>query len=220
MKLFLDSSDLDQIKDVLSKEIVQGITINPSNKESKANYQLHIKEIVDLCRSYKDGIPLNIRVFAREPESILSQAIDVSREFTYDKLSLQIPIGFEALHPISTLSKTGIHVNSIYCFTAAQMQCAALCGSKYISLCYDKVADDEGKPEEILFYAKSFVYNNQLECQVIADNVKTSEDMELAWKSGADIVTVNYDVLKQAIDHDKTTEMVATFLNDFQEWMT
>ena len=88
MKLFLDTANLDEISDVINKGIIQGVTTNPSilAKEPKTDFLGHIKKIASLCR---DGgnLPLSVEVFAKDPQSMFEQAMDIVIDVNYNNLN-------------------------------------------------------------------------------------------------------------------------------------
>ena len=220
MQLFLDTANLDEIRDAMSKGVIQGVTTNPSllSKEPKTNFYSHIGRIVDLCQSYCNGIPLSVEVFAEKPAEMISQAKDIVSRFKYPHLNIKIPIGFEELGVISELTKEGVNINCTCCFTTIQMELAALCGARYVSLFYCRLQDAGGTPDEVIVKVKNFIRDNKLACDIIAGSIRTPNDVERAWDSGADIVTTNYDVIKKSTSHNQTTESVKKFLDDFKDW--
>ena len=88
MKLFADTANLDEIKSLLEKGVVQGITTNPSllAKEPKTDFYKHIQRICDLCREYDALIPVSVEVFATEPDSMIAQALEIHEKVDYVNL--------------------------------------------------------------------------------------------------------------------------------------
>ena len=119
MKLFLDTANLTQIEDAMKKGVIQGVTTNPSllAKEPKTDFYKHIKEIVHLCQTYKNGIPLSVEVFASQPDKMIEQAKEIVQNLDYDDLNIKIPVGYQELEVISELSRLNIPVNCTCCFT-------------------------------------------------------------------------------------------------------
>jgi transaldolase len=221
MKLFLDTANIDQINDAMNKGAIQGVTTNPSllSKEPKTDFDLHIAKLVELCSSYKNGVPLSVEVFAEDPDGMIEQAKQLTEKFDYDKLNIKIPVGFEELGVIDELSSAGIRVNATCCFTATQMQLAALAGARYVSLFYCRLLDDGGDSSEVLKRVHEFIEANGLDCEIIAGSIRSPQDVENAWAAGAHIVTTGHDVVKRSTEHPKTTESIQRFLSDFESWM-
>tara|TARA_Y100000592_G_scaffold62375_1_gene97432 strand:- start:262 stop:930 length:669 start_codon:yes stop_codon:yes gene_type:complete len=221
MKLFLDTANLNEIEDAMNKGVIQGVTTNPSllAKEPKTDFYKHIQKIVNLCKEYKDGVPLSVEVFAMEPEAMITQAGEIIQELNYDNLNIKVPVGYNELEVISNLSQKGIKVNCTCCFTATQMQLAALSGAKYVSLFYNRLFDVSGDPLKTLRRVRDFIDSNDLDCEIIAGSIRNSYDLEDAWAAGAHIVTAGYNVVKKSTKHPKTDESVDGFLKDFNEWI-
>ncbi len=221
MKLFADTANIKEIKELLQKGVVQGITTNPSllAKEPKTDFYEHIQKICDLCVEYKTNIPVSVEVFATEPDSMISQAIEIFNRIEYDNLNIKVPIGFEELRVIYELKKQGIPVNCTCCFTDTQMQLAALSGARYVSLFYNRLIDVGGDPLEILRRTRKFIDDNNLECEIIAGSIRNPYDLSNCWSEGCHIVTAGYSVIKKSTSHVKTDESVDGFMKDFEQWI-
>lgn len=217
MKLFLDSYNPEHIKELLFIDMVQGISVTPSPEMSKQDYDLKLQEIIELCRSYKDGIPLNIKIFAEQPERILTQAIDMAKDLSYDKLILQIPFSFKNLHTISALSQMGTAVNVTGCVNAMQMQTVK--SPKYVSFDWGQVEDTDIALNSIT-EVRRYYYHNQIECDIIVENVAEAENISKLWTSGAGIVSADYITIKESIYDDRTEESRAKFIKDYKNWMS
>ena len=126
MKLFLDTANLADIETALQKGFITGITTNPSlmAKEPKGNYIDHMKKIVKLIDQYSNPVSLSVEVFAQNKEDIITQAEELVGEIQYENLSIKVPIGWEELEAIYTLSNQGISVNCTCIFSEAQCMLA------------------------------------------------------------------------------------------------
>ena len=220
MKLFADTANLVEINDLIEKGIIDGVTTNPSlmAKEPKTDFFNHIKNIADICRE-SDGLPLSVEVFATSPEEMIKQAIEIRDETDYDFLNIKIPIGYEELRVIKTLSDQGIDVNCTCCFTSGQLQLAARAGARYVSLFYNRLIDAKGDPSLVLQQTRKFIDENSLDCEIICGSIRKPEDVSNAWDSGSHIVTAGHRVIKEMTEHYKTDESIAGFLSDFKEWL-
>jgi transaldolase len=221
MKLFADTANLDEIRSLLEKGVVQGITTNPSllAKEPKTDFYGHIQKICDLCREYGALIPVSVEVFATEPNSMIVQALEIHEKVDYVNLNIKIPIGFQELRVINKLKERGIRVNCTCCFTDTQLQLAALSGAKYVSLFYNRLIDVGGNPLEILRRTRKFIDDNKLDCEIIAGSIRNPYDLSNCWANGCHIVTAGYNVIKKATSHIKTDESINGFLEDFAKWI-
>ena len=221
MKLFIDTANLDEIRDALSKGVVQGVTTNPSllSKEPKTNFYTHIQKIADVCSELAPDIPLSVEVFAIEPDKMIEQAEAIMQSINYSNLNIKVPIGYEELRVVHELNKRGIPVNCTCCFTSTQLQLAALSGARYVSLFYNRALDAQGNALQILQRTRKFIETNNLDCEIIAGSIRNAYDLEDCWDAGCHIVTAGHGVIKKATQHLKTDESVEGFLKDFEGWM-
>ena len=221
MKLFADTANLEEIESCLRKGVIQGITTNPSllAKEPKTDFYLHIQKICDLCIKYKMEIPISVEVFATEPEKMIEQAVDIVEKINYSNINIKIPIGFEELEVIKVLSDKGIRVNCTCCFTATQLQLAALSGARYVSLFYNRLLDTGGDPSTTLKNTRKFLDKADLKCEIIAGSIRNAYDLEKCWSDGCDIVTAGFSVIQKSTQHTKTQESIDGFIKDFESWI-
>ena len=218
MKLFIDTANIEEIEDAISKGIISGVTTNPSllAKEPKADFYDHIKRIADIC----DGLPLSVEVFATEPQAMIDQAHEIIARLDYSNTNIKIPIGYEELRVVSELSKSNIRVNCTCCFTASQLELAALAGARYVSLFYNRLLDANGDPLNVLRETRSFIDENILNCEIISGSIRKAEDVSNAWASGCHVVTAGHRVILEMTKHHKTDESINGFLEDFKEWIS
>ena len=219
MKLFLDTANLEQIKDAISKGLIQGVTTNPSllAKEPKTDFYGHIEKIIELCKD--SSFPLSVEVFAEDPDAMISQGKEMMERFNYQNLNIKIPVGPEEMRVIHQLYTDNIKVNCTCCFSATQMQLAAAAGSRYVSLFYNRLLDAGGDPLTILRRVRNFIDENGYHCEIIAGSIRNAYDLENCWDAGAHIVTASYDAIIKGTQHPKTTESINGFLNDFKDWI-
>ena len=218
MKLFIDTANIAEIKDAISKGIISGVTTNPSllSKEPKTDFYDHIKRIADIC----DGLPLSVEVFASEPQAMVDQAHEILNRLDYSNANIKIPIGYRELGVIKELSDSSVPVNCTCCFTSTQLELASLAGAKYVSLFYNRLLDVKGDPEKVLRETRKFIDENSLDCEIIAGSIRKPKDVSSAWASGCHIVTAGYSVILGMTRHSQTDKSIAGFLNDFSEWMS
>src|SRR5690242_19744258 len=98
MQLFVDSANLDDIRECLRRGFVSGITTNPSilAKEEKCDFTEHIRAIIDLLNEHGSDVPLSVEVFSLDPAEMIAQAMDFVHSFgDYENLYVKVPIGWE-----------------------------------------------------------------------------------------------------------------------------
>tara|TARA_R110000824_G_scaffold247004_1_gene436111 strand:- start:71 stop:742 length:672 start_codon:yes stop_codon:yes gene_type:complete len=219
--LFIDTANLEEIRSALERGVVQGVTTNPSllSKEPQTDFYLHIQKIADICTELGPGIPLSVEVFAETPTGMISQAQEIMETVSYSNLNIKIPVGYDELRVINELNRLGININCTCCFTATQLQLAALAGARYVSLFYNRALDSQINTLQVLRRTRKFIDANNLTCEIIAGSIRNAYDLEDCWDAGCDIVTASAAVIKKSMIHPKTDESINGFLKDFEAWI-
>ncbi len=211
MRIFLDTANIEQIREAAKLGIISGVTTNPSlvSQEGNADYQAAIKEICSIITG-----PISAEVLAEEVESMIEQARDIST--WAPNIVIKIPATTTGLEATSILAKDNIKVNFTLCFSLNQALLGALAGATYVSLFVGRL-DDAGHDGMQVVKDIVEVFNHyQLPTQVIAASIRHPQHCVAAAKAGAHIATVPYNVLMQMIRHPLTDIGVTRFLADWQ----
>ncbi len=211
MRIFLDTANIEQIREAAKLGIISGVTTNPSlvSKEGKADYQAAIKQICSIIPG-----PISAEVLGEEVESMIEQARDIST--WAPNIVIKIPATTTGLEATSILAKDNIKVNFTLCFSLNQALLGALAGATYVSLFVGRL-DDAGHDGMQVVKDIVDVFNHyQLPTQVIAASIRHPQHCVTAAKAGAHIATVPYNVLMQMIRHPLTDIGVTRFLADWQ----
>ncbi len=155
MKIFVDTANLDEIREALETGWVDGVTTNPSllAKEPKGKFEEHIGKIVAVLQEYYEReysriqgkYPhLSVEVFAKEPDQIREQVRHFKKTFDYP-LSIKIQVGWNELALIRSFAESGISVNCTACMSVSQAAWAAKAGAKYASLFWGRIRDANPK---------------------------------------------------------------------------
>ena len=211
MRIFLDTANIDQIKQAAKLGIISGVTTNPTlvSKEKAADYQATIKEICSIISG-----PISAEVLVEGVEPMIEQARKIST--WAPNIVIKIPATTEGLEVTSALAKEGIKVNFTLCFSLNQALLGALAGATYVSPFVCRL-DDIGNDGMLLVKDIVDVFEHyQLSTEVIAASIRHSQHCVAAAKAGAHIATVPYNVLMQMIHHPLTDIGVTRFLSDWQ----
>jgi transaldolase len=211
MRIFLDTANIEQIRQAAKLGIVSGVTTNPSlvSNEGMADYEAVVKEICAIIPG-----PVSAEVLGTEAETMIEQARQIAR--WAPNVAIKIPATADGLEATSALSKDGIKVNFTLCFSLNQALLAALAGAAYVSPFVGRL-DDIGHDGMALVTDIVAVYKNYgLTTQVIAASIRHPQHCVAAAKAGAHIATVPYAVLMQMIRHPLTDIGVTRFLADWQ----
>ena len=210
MRIFLDTANIDHIRQAAKLGVISGVTTNPSlmSKEGSSDYQAAIKEICAVIPG-----PVSAEVVEEEAEPMIKQARQIAAWAS--NIAVKIPATAAGLEATSALAKDGIKVNFTLCFSLNQALLGALAGAAYVSSFVGRLDDigDDGMRlvKDIVDVFKYY----QLPAQVIAASIRHPQHCVTAAKAGAHIATVPYSVLTQMIHHPLTDIGIARFLSDW-----
>lgn len=221
MKIFLDSANLNELEICLKRGILRGITTNPSiiSKEPKSDFIKHIQKMADLCKSYKQILPLSVEIFTPNPSEMLSQSLELLQGLNYKNINIKIPIGWGELEVIHQLSQEGIPVNCTCLFNEAQCMLAANAGAKYISIFMGRLKDIGADPLPIISNVRDMLEQAGSTAEIIVGSIRHPRDISDAQNAGAHIVTASMKFFETMSGHPQTTKSVQGFLDDFRQWV-
>ncbi|MBI2831305.1 MAG: fructose-6-phosphate aldolase [Chloroflexi bacterium] len=212
MRIFLDSANIDQIRQAAKLGVISGVTTNPSlvSKEGKVDYQTVIKEICSIV----DG-SVSAEVVVTEAKAIIEQARELAS--WAPNVTIKIPVTTDGLQAISVLAKDGISVNMTLCFSLNQAILGALAGASYVSVFVGRL-DDVGHDGMAVVKDTVDVFKGYgLKTQIIAASIRHPLHCVAAAKAGAHIATVPYAVLMQMLQHPLTDVGITRFLADWKK---
>ncbi len=211
MLLFLDTANIDQIKQAAKLGVISGVTTNPSlvSQEGATDYEATIKEICAIIPG-----PVSTEVLVEGVEPMIEQARQIST--WAPNVVIKIPATADGLEVTSTLAKEGIKVNFTLCFSLNQALLGARAGAAYVSPFVGRLDDIGHNGMEVVEDIVKVFQRYQLATEVIAASVRHTEHCVAAAKVGAHIATVPYSVLTQMIRHPLTDIGVSRFLSDWQ----
>ena len=211
MRLFLDTADIDQVRQAVRLGVISGVTTNPSlvSKAGWTDYKSAVQEICSLVNG-----PVSVEVLSQEAESMIREARAIATWSPH--VVIKIPVCAAGLEATSVLSKDNVRVNLTLCFSLNQALLGALSGAAYVSPFVGRL-DDVGQDgmELVADIVKCFDHY-KMPTQVIAASIRHPLHCVVAAKAGAHIATVPYSVLVQMINHPLTTTGIARFLEDSQ----
>ena len=222
MKIFVDSANLLEIEEALSRGFPAGITTNRSilSKEEKGDFREHIKKIIELIQRYGYEIPLSVEVFSTKPEEMITQAEEFVRHFGhYPMLNVKVPIGWDELAVIRELRRRGIAVNCTCCMSYNQAIMAARAGANFVSLFFGRIKDTGYDAASVVRQVHATFREWNVPSEIIVGSIRHIVDINEALQAGADIVTVPPKFFRQMVSHPKTDEAVQQFVTDFAKWL-
>jgi transaldolase len=212
MKLFIDTANIDHIREVHAWGVLAGVTTNPSliAKEGR-NFIEVIHEICELVKG-----PVSAEVVAQDVDGMVREGRLLAQ--VSEHVVVKAPMSEAGLAATHVLSSEGIRVNVTLCFSPSQALLAGLAGASYISPFVGR-ADDIGWSGDDLIQQIVDIYEQSpaIETEVLAASIRHPMHLIQAALAGAHVATVPYKVLKQGLKHPLTDSGNERFL---QDWAT
>lgn len=211
MQIFLDTANLEQVRQGAKLGVIGGVTTNPSLmfKEGLADYEAAVKEICSIIPG-----PVSVEVTAEDTAGMLQQARTMAK--WAKNVIIKIPATVDGLEVTSTLAREGIKVNFTLCFSLNQALLAALANAAFVSPFVGRLDDvghdGMGLVKDIVDVYKEYNYSTR----VIAASIRHPQHCIAAAKAGAHIVTVPYNVLIQMMQHPLTDVGITRFIADWK----
>ncbi len=210
MELFIDTANVEEIKEIYDWGVIAGVTTNPTlvAKEEK-NFISVLNEIIDIV----DG-PISAEVIGTTANEMVEEAEQLSD--LSKNIVIKIPMTEEGLKAVKILSKKRIKTNVTLIFSSTQALLAAQAGATYVSPFVGRLDDISFDGIELIREIADIFTNYDINTQIIAASIRHPLHVTQAALAGADIATIPYKVLKQMVKHPLTDKGVAQFLADWE----
>ncbi|MGI6551211.1 MAG: fructose-6-phosphate aldolase [Syntrophomonadales bacterium] len=208
MKIFIDSANIDEIREINELGFLAGVTTNPS-LVAKENGDFHqmVQKICDIV----DG-PVNAEPLGVTFDEMITEGQALAK--LHPNIVVKIPLCEDGLKAISYLAKQGIRTNATLVFSANQALLAARAGASYISPFVGRVDDIGNDGLHVLTEILMILDQYAVETEVIAASIRHPMHVTEAAKIGAHIATIPYKVIKAMIKHPLTDLGIARFVED------
>lgn len=213
MRLFLDTANIDEIRDAARMGILAGVTTNPSlmAKESGITYRERVIQICDAV----DG-PVSAECTSRDVQGLLEEGRQLAS--WHPQVVVKIPMDANGLEATSVLSKEGISINVTLIFSATQALLAALAGATYVSPFIGRLDDAGQDGMEVVRQSVAIFDRYHLPAQVLAASVRNPPHVIQAALAGSHVATIPYNVLQQMLKHPLTDLGIERFLADSRKY--
>ncbi|MCH9753897.1 MAG: fructose-6-phosphate aldolase [Alphaproteobacteria bacterium] len=211
MKFFVDSADIEQIKELNDIGLVDGVTTNPSIiAKSGKDFFAVIKEITDIVSG-----PVSAEVTATEHEEMLAEGLALSK--IAPNVVVKVPLTMDGLKTCKVLSEKGIMVNVTLCFSTSQALLAAKSGATFISPFVGRL-EDVGQDGMSLIQDILDVYDNYgFKTEVLVASVRNTNHVYQSALLGAHVMTAPPKIIRQLADHPLTDKGLEAFLSDWKK---
>jgi transaldolase len=212
MKIFLDTANLDEIRQGVSLGVVDGVTTNPTlvAKENRP-FRDHILAI---CEVVKDGV-VNAEVVSTDTEGILREAREIAG--WHSNIVVKVPLIPDGVRALSILSKEGIRVNVTLCFSPTQALLVAKAGAYFVSPFLGRLDDISENGLTLLRDIMEIYRAYNFSTQVLAASLRHPMHVVEAAKLGAHIGTMPFKVFQQLFQHPLTDKGLQAFLKDWEK---
>lgn len=211
MKFFLDTANIDEIKDANSMGMVDGVTTNPSliAKEGR-DFEAVIKEICEIV----DG-PISAEVISTDTEGMLKEARHLAG--LHKNIVVKIPMTVDGIKATCQLTKEGIRTNVTLVFSPLQALMAAKAGATYVSPFLGRLDDLSQDGLQLIEQIVEIYANYAYETEIIVASVRNPLHVLDSAIIGADIATIPYSVLGKFAAHPLTDKGLKAFLDDWNK---
>ena len=209
MKFFVDTAEIDQIRELAETGMVDGVTTNPSLiMKSGRDIREVTKEICDLI----DG-PVSAEVTATEAPAMIEEGRELAK--IAPNIAIKVPLTWDGLKACKALSDAGHMVNVTLCFSANQALLAAKAGASFISPFIGRLDDIGLDGTELIADIRQIYDNYGFKTEILAASIRTVNHVSLCARIGADVATIPPDVLRKLIAHPLTDKGLEAFLADW-----
>lgn len=210
MKFFIDSADLNEIREADAMGVLDGVTTNPSlmKKSGGADFHAHIVKICELV----DG-DVSAEVTATDYAGIVSEGRTLAA--LHPNVVVKVPLIADGIKAIKTFSAEGIRTNCTLCFSTTQALVAAKAGATYISPFIGRL-DDLGQEGMELIRDIVHIYDlYDFQTEVLAASIRSPLHVHEAALAGAHVATIPFGVISKLIAHPLTDKGLDQFLKDW-----
>ena len=212
MKFFIDTANLDEIREANELGLIDGVTTNPSliAKEKDVNFNEHIAKICEIIKG-----DVSAEVTALDTEGMLKQGRELAK--IAPNVVIKCPLTLDGLKATRIFRAEGTKVNVTLCFSAAQALLAAKAGASYISPFIGRL-DDIGQNGMQLIADIIQIYDNyNFETEVLAASIRHPMHIVDAALVGAHVATLPFKVIQQLVKHPLTDKGLDSFLSDWKK---
>lgn len=211
MKFFIDTANINEIKEAAALGILDGVTTNPSlvSKEGK-----DFRKLLDEILAIVDG-PVSAEVISTDYDGILKEAHELSK--IHKNIVIKVPLIKEGLKAVRTLTSENIKTNVTLCFSPSQALLAAKAGATYISPFVGRLDDISTNGMDLIAQIVQIYDNYDYQTQVLVASIRHPLHLVEAALMGADVSTMPFSVIDRLFNHPLTDLGLEKFLSDWKK---
>ncbi|MBL8125681.1 MAG: fructose-6-phosphate aldolase [Pyrinomonadaceae bacterium] len=212
MKFFIDTANLEEIREANELGLIDGVTTNPSlvAKEGDVVFEEHIAKICSIVKG-----DVSAEVTALDTEGMLTQGRELAK--IAPNVVVKVPLTLDGLKACRTLTAEGTGVNVTLCFSPAQALLAAKAGARYISPFIGRLDDISTNGMQLIMDIVQIYDNYDFDTQVLAASIRHPMHIVDCALARADVATIPFKVIKQLVQHPLTDKGLEAFLADWKK---
>lgn len=212
MKFFIDTANLDEIREANELGLIDGVTTNPSlvAKEANVDFNEHLAEI---CKIVSGDV--SAEVTSADTEGMLKEGRELAK--IAPNIVIKCPLTLEGLKATRIFREEGTKVNVTLCFSAAQAILAAKAGASYISPFIGRLDDIGQNGMQLVSDIVQIYENYDYATEVLAASIRSPMHIVDAALIGAHVATIPFKVIQQLVKHPLTDKGLAAFTSDWEK---
>jgi len=211
MKFFIDTANVEEIKEGIALGMVDGVTTNPSLiAKEKKDFDSVVKDILKVVKG-----PVSLEVVSQEANAMFAEGKKLAR--LGSNVVIKVPLSTEGLKATRMFADAGINVNQTLIFSPLQALMAAKAGARYVSPFVGRLDDIAHDGMEIVDQILTIYENYCYETEVIVASIRHPRHVLDAALMGADIATIPFKVIAQLVKHPLTEKGIEAFLEDWKK---
>jgi transaldolase len=211
MKFFIDTANIEEIKEGLDLGMVDGVTTNPSLiAKEKKSFEVVVKDILKNVEG-----PVSLEVVSQEARAMFAEGKKLAQ--LGDNVVIKVPLCTEGLKATKMFAEAGIDVNQTLIFSPLQALMAAKAGARYVSPFVGRLDDIAHDGMELVEQILTIYDNYGYETEVIVASIRHPRHVLDAALMGADIATIPFKVIAQLVQHPLTEKGIELFLEDWKK---
>ncbi len=212
MKFFIDTANLDEIREANELGLIDGVTTNPSlvAKEGDVDFKEHLAKICEMVKG-----DVSAEVTALDTEGMLREGREYAK--VAPNVVVKCPMTLDGLKATRRFREEGTKVNMTLCFSAAQAILAAKAGANYISPFIGRIDDVATNGMQLIHDIVQIYDNYEFETEVLAASIRHPMHIVECALAGADVATLPFKVIQQLVKHPLTDKGLDAFLSDWKK---
>ncbi len=214
MKFFIDTANVDEIREAASLGVLDGVTTNPSLMAKEAGKGKTFQQILEEICEIVDG-PISAEAVSLDYEGIVREGRELSK--IHKNIVVKVPVMMDGLKAVKTLEDEGIRTNVTLVFSPSQALLAAKAGASFVSPFVGRLDDISHFGMDLVQQLVDIFFNYDIKTEIIVASIRNPLHVVEAAQMGAHIATIPFKVINQLVKHPLTDIGIKRFLDDWEK---